>query len=297
MHPEPEQPPASDPTVVFLHIGKTGGATLRRILPRNLPRTRVLRLRNPSSAPHGFLSTLPIEQFAGMLEAERLRPRLIMGHMVFGIHEFVPRPSTYVTLLRHPVARAVSGYRRALHDPDHRFHATVVAEQMDLETYLASGLALELDNSMVRAIIGDIETPYGHCTAAMLESAKATIEQHFAVVGVAERFDEMLLLLRRRFGWAHLTYVRANVSRKRVPGEAMPPRALDLIREQNRFDLDLYDHVTRRLDSQLGSDSGFLRELDRFRRANGLYRPWGTLTYTLPQRVRGRLAPGAQLRA
>ncbi|MGZ4532437.1 MAG: hypothetical protein ACXVXP_08805, partial [Mycobacteriaceae bacterium] len=94
MHPESEHPPASDPTVVFLHIGKTAGATLRRILPRNLPRTRVLRLRNPSWSPHGFLSTLPIEQFAGMPEAERLRPRLIMGHMVFGIHEFVPRPST-----------------------------------------------------------------------------------------------------------------------------------------------------------------------------------------------------------
>ena len=116
---------SKQPTVIFLHLGKTAGATLRRILRRNVPGSQTLALRNPSSAPHGFLSAIPIERFADLPETERARPRLIMAHMVYGIHEHVPRPATYITLLRHPVARALSGYKSARYWPGHRLHAVV----------------------------------------------------------------------------------------------------------------------------------------------------------------------------
>jgi hypothetical protein len=280
-----------EPTVIFLHIGKTAGATLRRILRRNVPSARCMELVNPSSAPHGFLSTIPIERFAALGERERSRPRLIMAHMVFGIHELVPRPATYVTLLRHPVARAISGYKNARYSPGHRNHAIVVSEGMDLAAYLRSGLALELDNSQTRAFIGDIDTPYGACTEAMLDAALENLEQRFAVAGVAERFDESLLALRRAFGWSRLHYVRANVSRRRIPQESIPERTIALIEEQNRFDLRLYGHALRRLEQQtVGAAASFPRELERFRRENRAYRPIGTLTYTLPKRLRSSLA-------
>ena len=77
---------AGPPTVVFLHLGKTAGATLRRILRRNVPGSQTLQLRNPRSAPNGFLSLIPVERFAELPEAERARPRLIMAHMEDAIH-------------------------------------------------------------------------------------------------------------------------------------------------------------------------------------------------------------------
>ena len=222
---------SEQPTVIFLHLGKTAGATLRRILRRNVPGSQTLGLRNPSSAPHGFLSAAPIERFAELPEAERARPRLIMAHMVYGIHELIPRPSTYITLLRHPVARALSGYKSARYWSGHRFHDVVAGEDMDLPAYLRSGLALELDNSQTRAILADTTTPYGACTSEMLERAKARIDESFAVAGLAERFDESLLAIRRELGWSRLTYVNANVSRRKLARSDVPAETIRMIEE------------------------------------------------------------------
>jgi hypothetical protein len=279
----------SAPTVIFPHLGKTGGATLRRVIPRNFPRSEVLALRNPSSAPNGFLSTLPIERFAEMPESERRRPRFIMAHMMFGLHEFVPRPSTYITLLRNPVSRVISGYKNALHSPGHRFHEVVVSEGMDLESYLRSGLALEMDNSQMRAIVADTATPYGACSQEMLERAKRTVDERVSVVGIAERFDESLVMLRHVLGWSKLHYVVANVSPHRIPRSAVPPETIRLIEDQNRFDIELYGYAQRKLDRQIADDPDFDRDLARFRRGNARYRAWGVLSYSVPTRLRATL--------
>ena len=94
-----------DPTVIFLHIGKTAGWTLRQILYRNVPSDLVMRVRPPADRPRGFLNEEPLRAFASLPQDERARPRLIVSHMIFGIHASVPRSSTYITLLREPVAR------------------------------------------------------------------------------------------------------------------------------------------------------------------------------------------------
>jgi hypothetical protein len=278
------------PTVIFPHLGKTGGATLRRIIPRNFLRSEVLALRNPASSPTGFLSTLPIERFAEMTESERRQPRFIMAHMMFGLHEFVPRPSTYITLLRNPVSRVISGYKNALHTPGHRFHETVVSEGMDLEGYLRSGLAIEMDNSQMRAIVADTTTPYGACTNEMLERAKRTVDERISVAGIAERFDESLVMLRHVLGWSKLHYVVANVSPHRIPRSAVPAATIRLIEDQNRFDIELYKYAVGRLDKQIADDPDFDRDLARFRRGNACYRPWGVLSYSVPARLRAKLS-------
>jgi hypothetical protein len=60
-----------------------------------------------------------------------------------------------------------------------------------------------------------------------------------------------------------------------------------MIEEQNWADLELYRHAEERLDAFAGP--ALDAELEGFRRANARYRPWGTLTYTWPRRVRAAL--------
>jgi hypothetical protein len=225
-----------------------------------------------------------------MSEQERERPRFIMAHMMVGLHEFVPRSSTYITLMRNPVSRAISGYKNALHSPGHRFHEAVVSENLDLESYLRSGLALEMDNSQMRAVVADAATPYGACTQEMLERAKRTLDERFSVVGIAERFDETLVMLRHVFGWSKLYYVVANVSPHRIPRSSVSAATIELIEEQNRFDIELYDYALRKLDRQIQADPDFDRDLERLRRGNARYRPWGVLSYSVPARLRARLS-------
>jgi hypothetical protein len=279
---------ADAPTIIFLHLGKTAGWTLNRVLNRNL--SPAIRIGNPPNTPHGFLSEEPIRTFASWPLERRERYRLVSAHMVFGLHRHVPRPAAYLSLLRKPVARAISGYHRVLETPSHRLHDTVAGGGMSMEDYLTSGISLEVDNSQTRAIAGDVDTPFGACSPAMLETAMRNIEERFPVVGLTERFDELLLLLKRTFGWSNLYYVRANVTAKKPAREKVPPETVEMIKEQNRFDLELYDFVAARLQHAVDADPSFAEDLRSFRRWNARYQPWGHLTYTYPRRLREAVA-------
>jgi Galactose-3-O-sulfotransferase len=277
-----EGSPGSAPTAIFLHIGKTAGWTLRQILYRNVPRRQVMRVRPPMARPRGFLNDEPLRTFAALPEAERARPRLLVSHMIFGIHEFVPREASYFTMLREPVARALSQYRHVLRRPEHRLHAAAAAGELTLERYVTGGVALEMDNGQTRALAGDIETPFGQCTPEMLDTAKRHLDDHFAVAGVTERFDEMLVALNHAYGWQHLYYVRANAAPK---GQRGPVTEADreMIRAQNSLDCELYRYAVERFDEMVARDPRFARDLRRFQRGNRLYRPWGRVSYGAKQ--------------
>jgi hypothetical protein len=268
-------------TVIFLHIGKTAGSTMRQILKRQFRSSERMTVRARRRPREETLA-----DFARMPEADRLRPRLIMGHTVFGLHEHVPRPCSYVTMVRHPVKLAVSQYRYVLRTPGHRHHARV--QGMTLEEYVESGFALEMDNSQTRAIAGDVGTPYGGCTDEMLKTAKRNLADHFPWVGVTERFDESVVLLGRTFGWKDVRYVPANVARSSAPPTS---EQTALVERMNRLDLELYDHACRLLDERIAGEPGFAAAYERFLRANARYRHWGRLTYTIPSMVKRRFAP------
>jgi hypothetical protein len=279
--------------VIFLHIGKTAGTTMRHILRRQFPPSRIMVTRNREirgEAPDP--TRLPREDtlryFAGLPEAERARPSLIMAHTVFGIHEYIPHPCTYFTLLRHPVALTLSQYAYISRNPGHRLYEAATTTYPTLEGFIASGVALQTDNSQTRAISGDTTTPFGGCTTEMLETAKANIAGRFAVVGLTERFDETLLLLRRAFDWRNMFYARANVTPQRKKA-SLPADTRRAIEEQNRFDLELYEWAAQRFDEQIAKIPTFAEDLERFRRRNRLYGPWDRLTYTIPKSLVGRL--------
>jgi hypothetical protein len=276
------------PTVIFLHIGKTAGTTLRRILHRNFTRSATLLVESPVDVPARLRREETIPAFAGLPESVRRQARLIEGHTIFGLHEFVPRPSVYITILRDPLALAVSQYSFVRRTPTHWLHDTAL--RMTFDEYLRSGVSLEMDNSQTRALAGDHSTPFGKCSDELLETAKRNLDSHFGVVGLTERFDESLVLLKRTFGWSRLCYVPANVA----PAQRRPPAsdsALRMLRDLNRLDIQLWEFARDRFDRRIAEDPGFAPELRAFQRRNRLFRPWGLVTYTYPKRARDRLFP------
>jgi hypothetical protein len=277
---DPAHVSAGDPTVIFLHIGKTAGWTLRQVLYRNVRPDRVMRIRPPADRPRGFLNEEPLRAFATLPEDERARPRLLVSHMIFGIHESVPRPSTYITLLREPVARTISQYRHVLRTTHHRLHQAAVSGDLTLERYVCGGEALEVDNGQARALAGDAATPFGRCSEAMLDMALRNLADHVSVAGLTERFDETLVMLGAEFGWHNLYYVRTNTApaTQRLSVSDSDRR---MIEERNRFDCELYRIVSDRFQARIDGDRDFARRLELHRRGNALYRPWGELAYRL----------------
>lgn len=250
------------PVVLFLHIPKAGGTTLGEFVynqccaddgtDEGLFNAGVLFL------PFGFVKEgdLAVPEYIRPL-LRRPDLRAVVGHFWFGIHEHVTRPWTYVTLLRHPVERVVSLY-----------HFLELQGEMSLEEFAAAPPIKEVDNDQTRRIAG-VDPDVGRCTAATLRAAQANLREHFSVVGVTERFDETLMLMRRRLGWTKdvLSYPR-NVNAGRPATASVPPAAVDAIRERNRLDFELYDYVTRLMDDAIAAEGPeFERELERYRDA------------------------------
>jgi len=59
-------------------------------------------------------------------------------------------------------------------------------------------------------------------------------------VGLLERFEESLALMKLRFGWTLKNYSSFNVTRTRANKRDLPTSTLDLIAERNSFDIALY---------------------------------------------------------
>jgi hypothetical protein len=257
-----DAPPGAERCVIFLHIPKTGGVTLRS----------ALRVRHPSELLN--ISTLdspprptPLEALEEVPLSARREARVIVGHLAYGAHEYIPRPCEYVTLLRDPVARVISYYYYVLDHPKHWFHDELVRSNMTLEEFIRSSRDPGVDNDQTRRISGrgthELMTR-GQGREA-LDEAKRNLER-FSLVGLTERFDESFILLRRRLGWKLPLYVTANVSRRPKPASE---GAVSLIRERNELDLELYAFA-HKLFSEAVKQGGqsFRREVAAFKILN-----------------------------
>ena len=135
----------SSETAIFLHIQKTGGTTVHRILERHYPKDRIYSF---DAWEHTF------EHFTNLSEDERGRIRLLRGHMVFGMHECVPNPSTYFTVLRDPVERAISYYYHVRRDQNHHWHDFVVSNEFSLRAFLESGRGIGVSDFLTWVLAG-----------------------------------------------------------------------------------------------------------------------------------------------
>jgi hypothetical protein len=249
-----------------------------------VPPSRLLTVSNEGPVSERPPREDTLRLFQQLPEGDRSRARVVAGHTVFGIHEAIPHPSTYITLLRDPVALTISHYRFVQRSPRHFLHEA--AMKMSLSEFVDSGVSLETDNSQARAISGDTHTPFGRCSEEMYGVAVENLASHFSVVGVTERFDQTLALLQISFGWNQLRYVPVNVSPGHQRRASPDPATLELIEGRNRFDRRLHQRAAERIDEAFSSSGVDAETLARLRRRNALYRPWGELTYALPRRVR-----------
>jgi hypothetical protein len=237
------QPSSAVPTLIFLHIPKTGGSTLDAIIDANYPPASIFSVQSPIRDSLAAFRALP--------PAERERLRVIRGHGVQGVHRELERPCAYATLLRDPVDRVLSQYYFIRESPNHPRHRELLARGATLLEYLRAGLNPQADNGQVRSIsgVGDgtaDEIPFGTCTRAMLDDATRRLETEFALVGVTERFDEFLALAGRMLGWRHCQYVRRKVTRSRPLAVSLTPEERAAVGACTLLDRELYATARRR---------------------------------------------------
>ena len=212
--------------LVFLHIPKTAGTTLNRIIEWQYNPLSIFTMD-----PYRIRATP--ERLSKLSEERRRRLRMVRGHFYYGLHEFLPQGATYMTMLREPVARFFSSYYFIQRRPLHPMHRKVTSERIGVEDFIRlTPLRQNLQCSLIEGIKSN-----GRCKEDTLEIAKENLAKSFSVVGICERFEESLMLMAQTYDWVVPFYENRKVSKTRPNVEAA---AVELIKENNQLDLELY---------------------------------------------------------
>jgi hypothetical protein len=239
MHPE---------RYFFLHIMRTGGASLARQLEAEFPGAQTYpdRLQELDEVrAHldiNWLLDLPTERSEAI--------RFYTGHFPFFVTECLPTSVITLAILRDPVERTISllkskqlGVRETL--PLATFpedqHVGVALEALYDDADLRATM---LDNFQTRqfAMTADDGCSSGvdrlECDAARLEVAQENVAKVDAL-GLYERYDEFLASLRARFGFTCHSGVGWHVSDPTEVSDDFKAR----IARDNAIDCALYEHA------------------------------------------------------
>ena len=256
---------------LFLHIPKTAGTTLSHCIYFECATDQEYWaeggwLRDGIYYYPARLHKDPRPSVAPSIQRALRREdvRAVVGHFSFGIHQYLSRSSTYITLLRNPVERILSLYEHIRKYKDTDLHDQLVSEDISIEDFVLELGCKETDNDQTRRVAG-VDPEFGGCTEATLNAAKENLERCFSVVGITERFDETLVLLRRVLNWhSALDYQSELVNPSRPKTTSLPQKTIDAILARNHLDMQLYEFAQQLLAARIAAEgAGFYAELDR----------------------------------
>lgn len=268
--------------LIFLHLAKTAGATLGAVLARNYRQEEqlpVVRTATPSA-----LGTWAAPDVAHALAQRPIaivgQPRLIAGHLGFGVHCVTQTTYRYITMVREPVDRLLSGFYYSIPR-----HIEQTGEDLSLEDYVLRKrhYDLGLDNYQTRVLSGDPtldpSPPVTTATGRSIDetdftAVQSVLEREFLLIGVTDRFDESLVVLAGLMGWPlhRQVYRRTNVTPNRPTTAEIPHHLRQAIARRNEYDERLYRLAQRQLDHQIARlEPGFTHDLALFRTLNALH--------------------------
>jgi hypothetical protein len=266
---------------LYVHIAKTAGTSLAEAVKISYGRR---------SVAHFWYVPTPEEARRG------LGKRVIFGHLPYGFHQWltetnVPDRYTYVTFLRDPVARVLSHYhyhRTRVEDVNHQR-----AKERDLVTWVRE--VSFGSNAMTAFLAGtgmwwnadaELSSPQGssgtdkksprRVTEADFEAARANLLT-FGFVGLTERFEDSLVLMREFLGLRSVRPAHENTGGGERP--TVTATELEAIRLANRWDLELYEIAKRLFAAQVEAFGGEQRLAEERRRPPGMRDRLWTMIY------------------
>lgn len=231
------QPPPHP--LVFLHIPKTAGTSLRILLRRQLTANGLVTLDPPLPPGHKRAIAEQLPQMQALL-----------GHLYFGIDEQLGFHARYATFLRDPVARVVSFWKHQQTHPHSKFHAQAKAGT-SLRAFVASAATIQTNNHMTRILVGTsapgLLDDSKSCVndERYLEMALNNVRRRFCFIGFMEHFDDSVRALFAAMGWPAAKKPPGRHNTLRSDASTLDDETLQTIQQHNALDLALYERLAK----------------------------------------------------
>ncbi len=197
-----------------------------------------------------------IKTFKGVRDLVTSRNfRVLIGHSVYGMHHFAAGEFRYFTMLRDPVARAISHYffikqpgwkpnthnaaQKVLHNAvplKDIFDATAKTKRRLMGTWL-------VDNMQTRYLAGFPHYWRGKASSQLLKAAKHNLRHRYVTFGLQDEFDASLEQIAGALNWTigpEGGEVRPKATRI---SKTVDQDDIEAVERFNRLDSELYDYA------------------------------------------------------
>ena len=264
---------AAEP-LFFLHFPRTAGTTIDELFFNNYPADSILKIYSREEfKAHAFIE-----------EADFYKLRYITGHLLLSNTnptQFYGKNVRAFTFLRDPVTRLHSEYLFLKTWKNQHLYAYLNDNDISFSRYITSTeklLRYRGKNFMTRCISG---CSGDSCdTAEALEQAKYNLKNTFLFFGLQERFMESLLLLAKKANLKNLLHQKRNSLNYGAVNSPLSPGEVELVREYNRADLELYAYARELFDARVREEGeGFQKRLEEYRFLNKKFQTISNLLY------------------
>lgn len=234
--------PCSEPLLLFEHIRKTAGTSIRHLIHANLGDDGFEFANVPRHVSREWY-----EGFVNDQGEQLARLRAAAGHSANYLLPLVgERPVLAFTMVREPVDRILSRYYFLKQPPAWTLSDVYLRPAPDKRPEFFNGQA----RSLLAPHVDTLDIPLT-AEDPRAEEWRTTL-RHVAetyVVGVQDRLPESIDLFARRVGFAARDVYRVHVHRGRPSRSSLDPETEALALRYNWLDDELYRAVTRKLDA------------------------------------------------
>jgi len=230
--------------IFFIHIMKTAGTSLRKMLTESLDESLTYpNDKDLSKTKNRFYPSL--SEIIEQMESGDLRDfQILCGHYPFFLGELVFKEPKYIVFLRDPVTRTISMIEhRKLKTPEYR--KLSYEEILENQTFVDNQLRNYQTKVFAFKGIEQCDRDTNMPLELNDENFKLALDRidKVDVIGITERFNESISLVEKEFGFSFDKRLHAN---RGAYDLQLTNGVRQKIMDINEYDLALYDYAKSR---------------------------------------------------
>jgi len=217
--------------LAYIHIPKTSGSAFRSSLLKNFSRSEYFICTGGNRTVKDYLEH-SLDAFQDLADISSIQ--LFLGHMPYGIHQFIPDSCSYFPFLREPLDRILSEYFYIISTVENQNHAHV--KNSTIVDYMTGNVFLP--NLQSRMLSGNLDPDA--TDQEISEAAIYNLEHHFDFVGIYEELSSSIKNFEETYPIKIGQIPKLNITSQRPKVSDLDANTLGIISEKNAADIAVY---------------------------------------------------------